>query len=343
MQQSLINEIFILSCYPNVPDKERLLNETVDKLKSLNKTVLITSHFPIPQYIVKKCNYYIYDSYNMLDYSNHTLDNHGSDYWVQSDHFLVQTTITHHASALSRIFGIAMEFVKSIGYNYFIIMETDSEYDIDDLKKFDDYRNKLLSENKELFFFKPKLTEFVYKDEPVYETYCFGGFIDKFLNNFKFPISLIEWNKLILENPSYSCFEYLLHKKFIHNEVHYLIMGTLKSQFVNSKIDLFTVGESSGIYYNVSNPSRPVLFLHNHDHLGRNSVYEVKLNMDTLRTIELNPGAWYYEDINFNYQKTISVVIKTYRDNKLYSEYVDYITPENVEQKKQFKRFTYTR
>ena len=26
-------------------------------------------------------------------------------------------------------------------------METDSEYDIDDLKKFDDYRNKLLSEN----------------------------------------------------------------------------------------------------------------------------------------------------------------------------------------------------
>ena len=47
--------------------------------------------------------------------------------------------------------------------------------------------------------------------------------------------------------------------------------------------------------------------------------------------------------INFNYQKTISVVIKTYRDNKLYSEYVDYITPENVEQKKQFKRFTYTR
>ena len=343
MQQSPINEIFILSCYPNVPDKERLLNETVDKLKSLNKTVLITSHFPIPQYIVKKCNYYIYDSYNMLDYSNHTLDNHGSDYWVQSDHFLVQTTITHHVSALSRIFGIAMEFVKSIGYNYFIIMETDSEYDIDDLKKFDDYRNKLLSENKELFFFKPKLTEFVYKDEPVYETYCFGGFIDKFLNNFKFPISLIEWNKLILENPSYSCFEYLLHKKFIHNEAHYLIMGTLKSQFVNSKIVLFTVGESSGIYYNVSNPSRPVLFLHNHDHLGRNSVYEVKLNMDTLRTIELNPGGWYYEDINFNYQRTISVVIKTYRDNKLYSEYVDYITPENIEQKKQFKRFIYTR
>ena len=343
MQQSPINEIFILSCYPNVPDKERLLNETVDKLKSLNKTVLITSHFPIPQYIVKKCNYYIYDSYNMLDYSNHTLDKHGSDYWMQTDHFSIQTTLIHHASAVSRIFGITMEFVKSIGYNYFIIMETDSEYDINDLKKFDDYKNKLISDNKDLFFFKTKFTEFSCKNERVYETYCFGGFIDKFLSTFRFPINLNDWDKLILENPSYYCFEYLLVKKFNHNEDNYLIMGTLKSQFVNSKIDLFTVGESSGIYYNVSDPSRPVLFLHNHDHLSRNSVYEVRLNLEALRTIELNPGGWYYEDINFNYQRTISVSIKTYRDNKLYSEYVDYITPENIEQKKQFKRFTYTK
>lgn len=343
MQQNHINEIFVLSCYPNVPDKERLLNETVDKLKSLNKTVLIASHFPIPQYIVKKCDYYIYDSYNMLDYSNLTLDNHGSDYWMQSDHFLVQTTITHHASALSRIFGITMEFIKSIGYNYFIIMETDSEYDVNDLKKFDIYQNKLIEENKELFFFKPKRTEYSYKDEPVYETYCFGGFIDKFLSYFKFPINLNDWNKLILENPSYSCFEYLLYKKFNHNEDKYIIMGTLKSQFVNSKINLFTVGESSGIYYNASNPSKPVLFLHNHDHLGRNSVYEVKLNIDALRTIELAVDGWYYEEIDLNFHRTISVIIKTYRDNKLYSEYIDYITPENIEQKKQFKRFTYTR
>lgn len=341
MQQNQINEIFILSCYPNVPDKERLLNETVDKLKLLNKTVLIASHFPIPQYIVKKCDYHIYDSYNMLDYSNHTLDNHGSDYWIQTDHFLAQTTITHHASALSRIFGITMEFVKSIGYNYFIIMETDSEYDINDLKQFDTYQNKLISEGKELFFFKPKLTEFSHKNERVYETYCFGGFIDKFLSNFRFPINLNEWNKLILENSAYNCFEYLLTKKFNHNEDNYLIMGTLKSQFVNSKIDLFTVGESSGIYYNTSNPSRPILFLHNHDHLCRNSIYEVKVNMEALRTVELNHGGWYYFDIDLNYQRTISVVIKTYRDNKLYSEYVDYITPENMEQKKQFKRFTF--
>jgi hypothetical protein len=341
MQKNEIKDIFILSCYPNVPEKERLLNETVDKLKLLGKTVLIASHFPIPQYIVKKCDYYIYDAYNMLDVQNHTLNTHGCDYWLRTNHFLMETTITHHASALSRIFGITMEFIKLIGYNYFTIMETDSEYDIDDLKKFEIYKNKLVNENKKLFFFKPKFTEFSYQNERVYETYCFGGFIQNFLDVFKFPINLKDWSTLISENSAYNCFEYLIANKFRHDEDNYLIMGTLKSQFTNSKIDLFTVGESSGLYYNVLNPSRPILLLHNHDHLQRHSIYEVKINMNPLLTVELEPGGWYYFDIDLNHEKTLSVVIKTYRDNKLYAEYTDYVTPDNIEQKKSFKRFTF--
>ena len=341
MEKNQIKEIFILSCYPNVPEKERLLNETVDKLKLLNKTVLIASHFPVPQYIVKKCDYYIYDSYNMLDNFNHTLDNHGSDYWLRTEHFLIETTITHHPSALSRIFGIAMNFIKSIGFNYFIIMETDSEYDINDLKKFDIYQNKLILENKDLFFFKPKFIEYNYHNESIYETYCFGGFLEKFLNKFEFPTNLNDWNSLIKESSFYSCFEHLLYKKFYKDEEHYLILSHMKNQFVNSKIDLFTSGESSGIYYNMSNPSRPILFLHNHDHLARSSIYEVKINMEPSRTIELSCGNWYFFDIDLNHEKTLSVVIQTYRDKKLYSEYVDYISPENLEQKKLFKRFTF--
>jgi hypothetical protein len=63
--------------------------------------------------------------------------------------------------------------------------------------------------------------------------------------------------------------------------------------------------------------------------------------MEALKTMELSHGSWYYSDLDLNYQRTISVVIKTYRDNKLYSEYVDYITDKNIEQKKLFKRFTF--
>lgn len=341
MQLDQIKEIFILSCYPNVPEKERLLLETVEKLKSLNKTVLIASHFPISDFIVKKCDYYLYDANNMIDLHNHTLEKSGSDYWMRTDHFLIETTIIHHVSALSRIFGITMEFIKSIGYNYFVVLETDAEYDIDDLKKFDTYKNKLVELKKELFFFKPKFTEFTFQNERVYETYCFGGFLDRFLEKFKFPINMDGWNKLISENSSYKCLEYLLLKKFVAYEDNYLIMETLKSQFVNSRIDLFTVGESSGLYYNESNELRPIIFLHNHDHLGRKSLYEVKINLHGIKYYELECGMWTYFDLDLEYEKTISVQIKTYRDGKLYAEHFDYINKDNLKEKKQFKRFKF--
>lgn len=341
MNSEEIKEIFIVSCYPNVPEKERLLNETIDKLKKIGKSVLIASHFPVPDYIVKKCDHYLYDSFNMIDIYNHTLDNDGPDYWVKSDHFYVETTITHHASALSRIFGMAMEFVKTVGYNYFIIIESDSEYDINDLKKFDLYKNKLISENKKLFFFKPKFTEFNWRNETVYETYCFGGFLENFLEIFKFPISLDGWNNLIKENKYFNCFEFLLSQKFYRQSENFLILGSIKSQFVNSKIDLFTAGESSGLYYNCSNELQPVIFLNNHDHLGRSSIYDVVVNTQPIRSIQLNYGGWYFYTVDLNSENTISVSINTYRNNKLYSEYRDFLSKDNLQQKKLFKRFTF--
>jgi len=54
-----MKEIVIVSCYPNTNYKERLLDECVSKLKSLNKDVLIATHYPVPEYIVKKVNYYL--------------------------------------------------------------------------------------------------------------------------------------------------------------------------------------------------------------------------------------------------------------------------------------------
>jgi hypothetical protein len=341
MQKNKIKDIFILSCYPNVYEKERLLNETVDKLKQLNKTVLIASHFPVPQYIVKKCDYYIYDAYNMLDIYNHTLDKHGQDYWIKSDCFLAETIIVNHTSALSRIFGIAMQFIKSLNYDYFIILETDSEFDINDLKKFDLYKDRMVNENKDFLFFKPKFTEYAYQGERIYESYCFGGFLKKFLEKFEFPITLDEWNSLLTENKFFWLTEYVLMKKFISFEDKSLILGSIRSQFINSKIDLFTVSESTGIFYNSNDKNRPILFLHNQDYQGRVSKYDIKINMHTRMSIDLDPGGWYYKDLDLNKENTLSVSIKSYRDNKLYSEYKDFITKENLDQKVLFKKFTF--
>jgi hypothetical protein len=70
-----MKDIVIVSCYPNTEYKEYLLDECVKQLKLLNKDVLIATHYPIPDYIIKKVNYYIYDSYN-IDFDNKTIDNY---------------------------------------------------------------------------------------------------------------------------------------------------------------------------------------------------------------------------------------------------------------------------
>lgn len=335
-----VNEIFIVSCYPNVEEKERLLNDTIIKLKKLNKTVLITSHFPVPQYIVQKADYYIYDAYNMVDNQNHTLENDGPDFWVKTDVFHLESIITNHASALSRIFGIAMKFIENLGFNYFVIIESDSIYDIEDLHKFDSIKTSLVNENKELFFFSPKFSEFSWQNERVYETYCFGGFLNSFLSRFQFPIEQKKWNELIQENKYYNCFEYLIKQKFKHDEDKYLVMGTLKSELLNSKVDLFTVGECSGVFYNTNDENSPVLVLFNHDSLQRKTLYEIHINMFKFN-IELDCNCWYYRVLNFNEGEILTVKINTIRDQKLYSEYLVSIPQKDIKELSKFKKIKF--
>lgn len=335
-----VKEIFIVSCYPNIEEKEELLNDTIVKLKKLNKTVLIASHFPVPQYIIQKADYYIYDAYNMVDVYNHTLDNDGPDFWVKTDSFYLESIITNHASALSRIFGIAMKFIQNLGFNYFVIMESDSIYSTKDLYKFNTIKDSLIKENKELFFFSPKFSEFSWQNERVYETYCFGGFLNSFLSRFQFPIEIKKWNELIQENKYYNCFEYLIKQKFKHDEDKYLIMGTLKSEFLNSKVDLFTVGECSGVFYNINDENKPVLILFNHDSLQRKTLYEVHINMNKFN-IELDCNCWYYKFLDFNEGEILTVKINTIRDQKLYSEYLVSIPQKNIKELSKTKKIKF--
>lgn len=334
-----LKEIFIISCFPNTREKENLLNKTVSQLKELNKEVLIASHYPVPQYIVEKANYYIYDAYNMVDTQNHTLDTDGPDFWVRSDHFYMESIITNHASALSRMFGIALDFVENLGYEFFTVMESDSIYDINDLKRLDTFKEEMLNENKEFIFFSPKFAEFAWQGERVYETYCYSGFVKSFQNIFKWPKTFDGWSALIKENKYHNCMEYLLKQKFKHLEHKALIKGTLKSEMLSSKIDLQTVSECSGVFYNENNPNEPILFLYNHDSLGRDTLYEI--NTDMFRfTVPLGHNGWWYRSMNFQ-GDNLTVKITTIRDGKTYSETVTTLAKNKLEELRKFKRMRF--
>lgn len=332
----MAKEIFILSAYPDVEGKEKLLNDTVTKLKSLGKTVMIASHYPIPAYIVEKVDYYLYDSFNMMNV-NHTLEADGPDYWMETDSFRMETIVTAHSSALSRMFGLALDFVKVAGYDYFVAMESDSDYDIEDLKKFEILKKETVDNGKKLFFFRPKRTEFSWNNSFVYETYCFGGLVSEFVKKLKFPTTYEEWNKLYAEDRNINCFEYFLYKHFGSNEKEYLINGTLKSYLVNSRVDLFTVGDSIGVYYNLNDELVPVLFAFNHG--AYKKTYHISMsNGVTYKKIDISPGHWWMDWVNLRdpaYNIDVSAWVE--ENGEIVKRFNKLVTKDNIKNIKSYK------
>jgi len=330
--KSSLREIYIVSTYPNTEEKEKLLNDTVIKFKKLGKDVLITSHYPVPEYIVEKADYYIYDSKNTLD-TNRTLETNGADYWLNDAQFRLESIIVNHVSSLSRTFSISMDFVKNLGYEYFVIIESDSEYDLDDLKYFDTIRDKTLQQKRRLFFCKPRAAEFMWNSSHVYETYCFGGVLTDFYEIYKFPKELDDWKNDIKDLGSV-CIEYVLYKKFHQYESDYLILGTIKSWLRNSKVDLFSHSGPSGVYYNLKDEHLPILFLYNNDE----DDVEFKFNNGVwYKTIKLNKQSWYYEVLDIQNNDNLNIRIEKYVKRKLQSSTQEIINRVNIKERKKYR------
>lgn len=332
---SNMKEIVIVSTYPNTKDKEKLLNDTVKKFKSVGKDVLITSHYPVPDYIVEKADYYIYDSKNMLD-TGRTLETNGPDYWVDDAQLRVESIIVNHLSSLSRTFSVAMDFVSNLGYEYFLLTESDVIYDKNDLKRFDEIKKETLQKKRKVFFFKPLPSEFTWNGSPVYETYCYGGVLKDFLDIFKFPKDLEGWHEVIKDMGSV-CIEYLLYKKFceFENEVN-VINGTIKRNLRDSKIDLYSHSGPSGVYYNLDDPLMPVLFLMNQD---QDSV-EFRFNNGRsggLTIQKLNRNGWFYEILDLKNYDNLNIKLEKYVEDKLHSSTVEVLTKENIRNKKSYR------
>lgn len=331
-------EIYILSAWPDVEGKEALLNGVISKLKSLGKTILLASHYAIPSYIVEKVDYYIYDANNMMNV-DHTLDRDGPDYWAHFQQFRLEAIVSSHTSSLCRILGISMEFIKALGYDYFVFLETDSEFDIEDLKKLDNLKYEVQKENKKLFFFKPKRVEFCWHDSHVYETYCFGGYVAEFDKRLKFPIEYEDFRKIVEKTPWAYCFEYLMYTHFKDYEHEYYILGTFKSFLINSKIDLFTVGDPIGLYYNEKNELRPYIFIYNQGKVPR--TYRMILgNITVLHNITLNPYQWWMDELDISrYAADAYIIVE--ENGKTIRRFRQTIDKDSVKALNKYKRLKF--
>lgn len=337
-----MKEIVIVSCYPNTEYKERLLNECVSKLKSLNKDVLIATHYPVPDYIVKKVNYYIYDS-NNIDFKHRTLDNSKHCFVEETDTFRLEFLEKCHSPSLSRIFNIALNFVKYLEYDYFTIIESDSEYVVEDLAKLTDIKNDMVKYNKNFFFFKLRPYQFPYWESlgvfEIYETYCFGGLVSKFLEKFNFPKTYNEWVELYDKDYRNQHLEFYVSNFFSKIKEECLILDSLRHVFDKSNINLATVGDPTGVYYNINDENVPILFLMNNQKNTR--TYVIRSSQWGIpNEITLNSQCWWFTGINIkdcNHDISITIV----EDENIISNMFFVISKETGSVQKQTNRIRF--
>lgn len=295
-----MREIFIISCWPDSDKRIHMLEKLISQLKELGKEIMVVSHHPIPAHISEMVDYSIYDRENPI-YTAKTLDNYPADFFFTSTDFRLDGICLNHSAALSRIFNASLNFIKNLEYDYFTIIESDSEYDLDDLKKFDQIRSDLISNNKKLFFFKLRPYEFPYWENngitEVYESYCFGGLVNEFIDKLYFPKTLVEWNKLLELDKNNHNLEYIISSAFKKNKDDYLILDSTQSVFSRSKINVCVIPGINGVYYNKNNENYPIVFLYNES--GKEKVYNVSFNAADPIKVNLLDKNWWMFGINY--------------------------------------------
>jgi hypothetical protein len=340
-----MKEIVIISCWPSTEYREEALITIIKQLKKLNKEILIASHYVVPDHIVNMVDYYIYDKTNNIN-TMKTLDTYPCDYYFESDYFRLEAVNISHSAALSRIFNIALNFVKSLDYDYFTIIEADVEFDIDDLRKLDVVKIQLRSQDKKLFFFKLRPYEFPYWENngitEVYETSCFGGFVNDFLSKFTFPKTVDEWNQVLLKDRNNHNFEYLVTEAFKKHKDKYLILDSTRNFFTKSKMNTTTVLGLDGVYCNPLDDNSPILFLYNDSNNPRTyKIFSTICMPPTLKQeFTLNGNTWWITNLDLKkYSQDINVII--FEDDKIFGNHKLFVDKEYVSQQKNRRKIIY--
>jgi hypothetical protein len=293
-----MRKIIIISSYATTSEKEKTLNDCIDKVSNKGYDIMLTSHYPVPDYIQKKVNYCIYDSDNILlpyDIS--------PSFWIENDQFYIEVNINSHNLTICRNMLNGIGLSKIMKYDFFFFMESDNIFSDDNFIKLDDLSNQMLINNKHLIFFKNQWISEHNESHVNYETLIFGGKVNYFLDNMPLPSTIIEYIQMYSPNKD-GLYNLILEKIFFNKLSHleeqiFIINESSKTFFSNSIINKYFITNICDVV--VSNiDNNYILFISNFS--GCNLIYEINsINKDFF------PGMWYFNGIS----EDTYIVVKT--------------------------------
>jgi hypothetical protein len=182
---NLSSEIVLITAYTPSIDKQDKLRELIKTLKGFNYEVCLATHSSTPQDIIDRCDYFIFDKRNELNYD---LD---IAYWIYYDtpafrisHKQIGSMSTHIVPITRLVVG-ALSYLKSLGLGKVYMLEYDTVVQNDDMFK-------MLSNDLEL----NTISSF-YSDEFNNKDIYFIGPVGINLNSFDPTLIPTEANKVI--------------------------------------------------------------------------------------------------------------------------------------------------
>ncbi len=294
----VMKKIIIIGTYPSTEYTEKLLLDCIGSLENKGYDLMIVSHYPVPQYIQEKVNYYIFDKDNTLDPMSLS-----PSAWFYNDIFDVHVKGQGRVGVIVKNMLNGISFAKHLGYEYFIYMESDNVIHSDDFIKLDETVNDLYVQDKKMFFFNYKLDKSV-----IYESLMFGGTPELFLNKISIPIVNQYLGDVMgettLENIFYLIFEDQSKDYVLINEPSY---DFLNKSFIN-KITGFYICDVLKSW----DDERYFLWVWNIG-ITRDELIIV-INDD--RIINLSPGYWHYDFLNENEVYSLSMSYGEFTDSK---------------------------
>lgn len=284
-----MKKIIIISSYATTPEREKTLNDCIDKVCNKGYDVMLTSHYPVPDYIQKKVNYCIYDSDNTL------LPYKISPYfWISNAQFDIEVCINSHNLTICRNMLNGIGLSKIMKYDFFFFMESDNIFNPDDFIKLDDLSNQMLVNNKHLIFFKNQWISEHGEHHVNYETLIFGGKVNYFLDNMPLPSTTEEYIQLYFPNNedfNSVVLEKIFFSKLSHLEDQiFIIDEPSKAFFSNSVINKYFITNICDVVVN-NKDDRYILFISNFS--DRNLIYEINSISK-----EFFPTMWHFNGIN---------------------------------------------
>ena len=284
-----MKKIIIISSYATTPEKEKTLNECIDKVSHKEYDVMLTSHYPVPDYIQKKVNYCIYDSDNiLLPYSI------SPSFWVDNDQFELEVSINSHNLTICKNMLNGIGLSKIMKYDFFFFMESDNIFSDDDFIRLDDLSNQMLVNDKHLIFFKNQWISEHGEAHTNYETLIFGGKVNYFLDNMPLPSTTEEYTQIYF--PNNEVFDSVVLEKIFFSKLSHLedeifiINDSSKAFFSNSIINKYFITNICDVTVN-NKDNNYILFISNFS--GCNLIYEINSISK-----EFFPGMWHFNAIH---------------------------------------------